>query len=102
MRLGDLDALKEKMWRSDVSTREKISNIIDNAPTIIWCSKTPDGLPLIDLRPRPQGEWIEKQETPSSISYYCSNCEHIGLGFENFCAWCGADMRGGDENETDN
>lgn len=45
-----------------------------------------------------KGEWIEKQETPTSISYYCSNCEHIGLGFEDFCAWCGADMRG-DKNE---
>lgn len=34
MRSIDADALKEKIWRSDISTREKISNIIDNAPTV--------------------------------------------------------------------
>ena len=42
---------------------------------------------------RPKGKWIEKQETPASVSYYCSNCECAGLGVENFCSWCGADMR---------
>lgn len=49
------------------------------------------------LEERPQGEWVEKEETPASVSYYCSNCECAGLGVENFCSWCGADMRGGVE-----
>ena len=42
---------------------------------------------------RPKGHWVEKQETPRSVSYYCSNCKCAGLGVENFCSWCGADMR---------
>ena len=46
------------------------------------------------LEERPQGKWVEKEETPASVSYYCSNCECAGLGVENFCSWCGADMRG--------
>ena len=34
VRLIDANALKEKMWRSEVDTREKIVDIIDNAPTV--------------------------------------------------------------------
>jgi len=52
---------------------------------------------LDDLRP--QGEWIEKQETPASVSYYCSNCKMRDLPFLPYCPWCGAKMKGGEENE---
>ena len=34
MRLIDADELKEVIYRSSVDTREKIKNIIDNAPTV--------------------------------------------------------------------
>lgn len=34
MRLIDADELKEVIYRSSVDTREKINNIIDNAPTV--------------------------------------------------------------------
>lgn len=46
---------------------------------------------------RPQGEWIEKQETPASVSYYCSNCKMSDLPVLPYCPWCGAKMKGGVE-----
>lgn len=71
----------------------------DNGETLVLTDKRgyTRAVKLLPYEERPYGEWIEKQETPTSISYYCSNCEHIGLGFENFCAWCGAEMRGKEE-----
>lgn len=62
MRLIDAEALKEEfdnllLWKSkDI---ELIKEVIDNAPAVIKCSMTSDGLPLMDLRPRSQGEWYE-------------------------------------------
>lgn len=44
---------------------------------------------------RPQGEWIEKEETPASVSYYCSACKTEGIPITPFCPWCGAKMKGG-------
>ena len=46
---------------------------------------------------RPQAEWIEKEETPASVSYYCSNCKFEGLSITPYCPWCGAKMRGDKE-----
>ena len=61
MRLGDLDELrktiKDNLDDLDVGS---ILAIIDNAPTIIWCSQTSEGLPLMDMRVKPKGEWLEK------------------------------------------
>lgn len=41
---------------------------------------------------RPQAKWIEKEETPASVSYYCSNCKMEGVPVTPFCPWCGAEM----------
>ena len=103
MRLGDLDALKEKLSDKNYITYtheygdaipvEWVMNAIDNTPTIIWCSETSDGLPLMDLRPRPQGEW-----KLHGMIYYCSVCGHdYEQGGNNFCGNCGAKMKGGAE-----
>ena len=86
---------------------------IDNAQTIIWCSKTSEGLPLMDLRPRQQGEWTEKVETKqlghgwlTTHEIVCSNCGGSGENDENipqcwkFCPNCGAKMKGGEDDET--
>ena len=43
---------------------------------------------------RPQGEWIAKEETPASVSYYCSVCKAEGVPITPFCPWCGAYMKG--------
>lgn len=67
---------------------------IDNAPTIIWCSETSEGLPLMDLRPRPKGEWI----TENLVKPYgkCNQCCQI-CEIDNYCGNCGAKMKGGAE-----
>lgn len=51
----------------------------------------PDGLPLMDLRPRPQGEWIELREYDNK----CSICGQTMMDKWDYCPNCGADMRGG-------
>lgn len=43
---------------------------------------------------RPKGEWIEKEATPVSVYYCCSNCDTRSLPITPFCPWCGADMQG--------
>lgn len=41
-----------------------------------------------------KGEWVEYQED-NEIMYYCSICKVTkGQAVNNFCACCGADMRG--------
>lgn len=58
MRLIDADALKatlsnEPNYIDDGAIFEQFEKTIDNAPTIIWCNQTSEGLPLFDLRERP-------------------------------------------------
>lgn len=53
---------------------------------------------------RPRGEWIFRREfvedTPFT-GHRCSNCNYWkNMGIWNFCPYCGADMRG-EDNETD-
>ena len=43
---------------------------------------------------RPKGAWLAKEETPASVSYYCSVCKTEGIPVTPFCPWCGADMKG--------
>lgn len=104
---------------------EFYEQIIDNAPTVVpdndifeWCTDCKEydqekhcchrwsskirevveevkQCKLDELRPK--GEWIEKEETPASVSYYCSNCKFEGLPITPYCPWCGADMRGEEE-----
>ena len=60
IRLIDANKLKEelKQWFPPYTLEgleprvllRQILHDIDNAPTIIWCSKMPDGTPLMDLR----------------------------------------------------
>ena len=70
---------------------------IDNAPTVIWCSETPEGLPLMDLRERPQGEWgkwiIAEVQCPKCFEYFETDCYSVGE--LNKCPSCGAQMEGG-------
>lgn len=101
MRLIDADALKEEVNKKKVVGRFNTLSLIDAAPTVIWCSETSEGYPLIDLRHREEGEWIEKEETPASVSYYCSVCKIEGIPITPFCPWCGAKMKGGTESVKD-
>ena len=109
---GDLisrEALKEKIWRSDVSTREKISNLIDNAPTVEVIptelhekimDKTTGELLECQSNLRPQGEWIEDKVAFHLVCNQCG-CTLRQLKSEvfegdydyNFCPNCGASMK---------
>lgn len=105
MRLGDFDALKikldaELMDISDyLNIHEQIKDIIDNAPIIIMCDKTSDGLPLMDLRPRPKGEWITGGKDVTGQYFYdefiCNQCFVVVDNKSNFCPRCGAKMEKG-------
>ena len=104
MRLIDADALKEEIQKeldkADLSEYEAcicVTSIydktIDNAKTIIWCNQTSDGMPMMDLRGAPKGEWI-RTALYGQTCYECFNC-HLHYDYiTNFCPNCGADMRG--------
>ena len=110
MRLGDLDDLKVHISElmlvySGTELDNAILKAIDNAPTVIWCNETSDGLPLMDLRPRPQGEWIRYRDNPHQPEHIkCSNCGQYWSVADHdktfdFCFKCGAYMRKGGKNE---
>ena len=86
----------ERYGDNEVCVRKKY---IDLAPTIAWCNRTSDGLPLLDLRERPQGEWITE--------YDRMKCPFCGMSIDDevhwlyseeynfkFCPNCGAELRG--------
>jgi hypothetical protein len=59
----------------------------------------------IPYEERPQGEWEYTQYdgNPNIGNWHCSECRHIVPGMyiskpeDNFCSFCGADMRGGEK-----
>ena len=102
MRLIDADELKAKMF--DIPKPKEgvtfwdgvdtVGDLIDNAQTVeqeVYMNSK-------DFE-RPKAKWIEKEDTPASVSYYCSNCEMEGIPVTPFCPWCGAEMQKGDKNE---
>lgn len=109
MKLIDADALKEAMKKAKTghytafsdSTLNCIYRVIDNAPVIIWCDKTSEGLPLMDLRQIPKGEWIEIPVDrdilhPDGRKWECSACHSSNCyGKPPFCMECGAKMKNG-------
>lgn len=111
MRLIDADKFKEdlmKLWDyscvdgiTATTVLKQVMHDLDNAPTIIWCSKTSEGYPLMDLRHREKGEWIRKVDDVGFVSYICSECgaeiEVEDPMDDKFCFNCGAKMKGGKE-----
>ena len=97
MRLIDADALKKEVKTLFCPDGYKILMLerIDSAPAIIKCSMTSDGLPLMDLRPRPEGKWKDH----SKDGYVeCPFCEHLTNCEDNidelhYCWNCGAMMQ---------
>lgn len=100
MRLIDADALEKKLHNffdgkvigEPAYILRDVFCHIDSAQTIIWCSQTPEGLPLMDLRERPKGEWIVQKGEP--MPYICPFCNERNCCKGNYCPDCGADMRG--------
>lgn len=58
-----------------------------------------------DEQPRMQGRWVKP--TIMAIRWHCSVCNNTcvskveGLPSQDFCPNCGADMREGEQDETD-
>lgn len=118
MKLIDADELKKEIskrisqkikWTMEPDVysfrADEIVEMIDSVPTVVKCGITSEGLPLVDLTPRPQGKWYRTGQSfinPNKfINYGCSVChyeldEHIREK-PNFCPNCGADMRGVDK-----
>lgn len=86
----DADALKQTIF-AHWYTCEEIDEAIDQQPTA-------------DVKPVVRGEWIDEKDSP----YYCSICGRyqydatleIMTGDWKYCPYCGADMRG-DEDERE-
>lgn len=109
MRLIDADKFGEdlmKLWDyscddgvSAIAVLKQVLLALNNAPTISPYKAIHDELYKgeAECEERTQGEWIEKEETPASVSYYCSVCKTEGIPITPFCPWCGAKMKGGAE-----
>ena len=112
MRLIDADALKAEIekaldnaglseYEACICVTSIYDKCIDNAQTFIWCSATPEGLPLMDLRERPKGNWIDNKVAFYHVCSECGACVTEVLykiflceGELNYCPNCGAKMDG--------
>ena len=50
-----------------------------------------DDCPLKEVK---HGKWIYVYKKVPVFNYQCSECGARSILFENFCSYCGADMRG--------
>ena len=76
---------------------------IDNAPKFVFMGKvnSKGEIDLISIGARTQDEWITikrklEDGKHSQFIYRCPLCGYIEVYKANFCAKCGADLRGGD------
>lgn len=99
MKLIDMsgwDARMDDMYRGrnardiyDMGYMDALAQVDD------WLDAQPT-LTIDDLRPK--GRWITQDET--FTAFQCSRCECKNFGQRwNYCPACGADMRGGGEDE---
>ena len=87
MRLGDLDALLEKVW--DVDCRCGYVQVVDRADIETAPTIDPEDL-------RPKGRWISYLDGDSIMPeryYRCSRCGRAEDKKEPYCH-CGAKMEG--------
>lgn len=76
---------------ADISTL--IFDAIASAPSIMTARTTTEGFPIIDMRPRNTGEWLDIYS--SHIAYKCSCCgvQMPITDLFNYCPNCGAYMQ---------
>jgi len=106
-RLIDADALRSMFDRDSngycaswefCDKPEDIQFIIDSAPTVEV--QLPRYVTLgedstVEPIGRPHGEWLEVHNSIVK-SWFCSKCGNITASHTDYCAVCGADMRGDD------
>ena len=112
-------ALKEQISDDDCYSYSGsfLKDLIDNAPTVEPFEPDYVGAERLKARQRgynegyhngmemektlnpkiKQGEWVEKEDTPASVYYCCSNCNMKDIPVTPYCPWCGAEMKGGAE-----
>ena len=114
-------------WKGGFSVSEKYFSLESIKQDIEWLQNTGSqelllrevmerfeygAIPAADVRPVVRGRWVKQSQDPLDGSFYCSACHEaidIATGEETpidrglfFCPGCGADMRGGwEENEAD-
>ena len=102
MRLIDVDELLKKLQEVKdedpinlLVAREKVLEIILNAPPLIKCGITSEGLPLLDLTPRPQDKWgkwvISEIQCPICLEFFQTDC--YSMEELKKCPSCGAVLR---------
>ena len=105
MRLIDGDALASKLFdhhfsvpvlENEQKVLSEALHMIHEAPTIIKCGITSEGLPLMDLTPRTRGEWLRTWEVDE---FTCDKCRSlikqptvIGKPTYKYCPNCGANI----------
>ena len=89
MRLINAEKLFEEVGRIKPRNKEhykaiaEFMNMITNSETI---------------NTRPKGEWVRTKNPIGETIVVCSNCRKIRQqGYDDFCGFCGADMRGDKE-----
>ena len=89
----DADALFAEFenvdWYNNADRDEIAERLVLQAPTI-------DAVSVV------HGEWIDRSDGgrilhPWWESYECMNCGYSGSKAWNFCPWCGAKMKGADD-----
>ena len=94
MRLIDADALIDK-WRKSLNITEE-----DTGAVFVGYGQIPamiNAMPTIEERKK--GKW--KDYPIAEGVFQCTVCGVLRIGEQsNFCPDCGADMRGGDDEET--
>ena len=100
MRLGDLDALKNTLFKTEGITWDSwktIEKVIDNAPTIEPTFGVFKEVCCGECEKRPKGEWITGGKDVTGQYFYdefiCNQCFTVVTDKSNFCPKCGADMR---------
>lgn len=95
MHLINADALEREGWY--------LNRIIQtDKNTMEYQTKKPTEFPAIEPE-RKTGKWMPQDLNKSdglvaTLMYYyprCSVCGHSGEFTDNYCSYCGADMRGG-------
>ena len=115
MRLIDADTLKKAIFNYFDGVNSvygtyilrDVNVIIDNAPMIEYTfedafQKTVCEQKLYCPNKRPTGKWITRTEDNGvNYRFYCSCCDREVTQITDFCPYCGADMRGAEDEADD-
>lgn len=108
MKMIDCDLLRGKITAMQSTNPEYAYNFLNNAqnPSTEWeCIEDMlDNMEVYEAEPVKRGKWSKQGLKPDGfggfrVGYICSACKEFIPNKGNFCSNCGADMRGGAEND---